>query len=134
MSPPDALKLLQKNYNSHPLVTQYAVRVLRNFLPETIIYYIPQLIQALRYDRTGIFSNFSLNFLIHFTGLVFDYLTTAAKQSELLAHQLIWNTQTYTEVVEVKSTNFLRNFHEISLKSHLNLMSRPQSWEWLQQN
>lgn len=82
MSPPAALSLLQKNYNSHPIVTQYAVRVLHSFPPETIVYYIPQLVQTLRYDKTG---------------LVYDYLVTAAKESELLAHQLIWNTQTYTE-------------------------------------
>ena len=34
-------------------------------------------------------------------GLVFDYLAIAAKESDFLAHQLIWNTQTYTEVEDV---------------------------------
>lgn len=52
-SPPVALALLQKRFQSHPLVTQYAVRVLHSFPPATIIYYIPQLVQALRHDRTG---------------------------------------------------------------------------------
>eukprot|EP01114_Cavostelium_apophysatum_P015265 TRINITY_DN4121_c0_g1_i2.p1 TRINITY_DN4121_c0_g1~~TRINITY_DN4121_c0_g1_i2.p1 ORF type:complete len:1498 (+),score=439.31 TRINITY_DN4121_c0_g1_i2:104-4597(+) len=80
VSPPMALSLLRKEYNSHPLVTQYAVRVLGSFPPDTIIYYIPQLIQALRYDRTD---------------LVQKYLVNAAKTSESLAHNLIWNTQTY---------------------------------------
>src|SRR5690349_21513119 len=81
VTPPVALSLLQKNYNSHPLLIQYSVRVLQSFSSDTIIYYIPQLVQALRYDKTG---------------LVFEYLAGAARESELLAHQLIWNTQTFS--------------------------------------
>ena len=49
VSPPTALSLLQKEYKSHPYVTQYAVRVLQSFTPDTIIFYLPQLVQALRY-------------------------------------------------------------------------------------
>eukprot|EP01113_Clastostelium_recurvatum_P021993 TRINITY_DN2614_c0_g1_i1.p1 TRINITY_DN2614_c0_g1~~TRINITY_DN2614_c0_g1_i1.p1 ORF type:complete len:2071 (-),score=563.44 TRINITY_DN2614_c0_g1_i1:69-6281(-) len=82
VSPPKAISLLSKTYQSHPLVIQYAVRVLRSFSPETIIFYLPQLVQALRYDRTG---------------MVETYLASAARNSDLLAHQLIWNSQTYTE-------------------------------------
>eukprot|EP01116_Phalansterium_solitarium_P022214 TRINITY_DN7253_c0_g1_i2.p1 TRINITY_DN7253_c0_g1~~TRINITY_DN7253_c0_g1_i2.p1 ORF type:complete len:2046 (+),score=784.72 TRINITY_DN7253_c0_g1_i2:171-6308(+) len=80
-TPPVALGFFQKMYNSHPLVTQYAVRVLRSFPPETIIYYIPQLVQALRYDDSQ---------------MVSQYLREAATHSDLLAHQIIWNLQTYT--------------------------------------
>lgn len=72
------------------MVTQYAIRVLRSCPPETIIFYIPQLVQCLRYDSTG---------------LVFDYLVTAAKSSELIAHQLLWNAQTYPKEVEVIHIN-----------------------------
>jgi len=90
VTPPDALMLLEERFNSHPLVIQYAVGVLHSFAPDTIIFYIPQLVQALRYDKTG---------------LVFEYLATAAKESDLLAHQLIWNTQTYTEVEEPRTWN-----------------------------
>ncbi|EFA85243.1 phosphatidylinositol 4-kinase [Heterostelium album PN500] len=82
VTPPAAIALLGRSYHSHPLVSQYACRVLRNFSPETIMFYIPQLVQALRYDRTG---------------LVEQYLVNASKTSELLAHQIIWNVQTYTE-------------------------------------
>ncbi|GAM24534.1 hypothetical protein SAMD00019534_077090 [Acytostelium subglobosum LB1] len=82
VTPPAAIALLGKSYHSHPLVSQYACRVLRNFPPETIMFYIPQLVQALRYDKTG---------------LVEQYLVNASKTSELLAHQIIWNVQTYTE-------------------------------------
>eukprot|EP01132_Coremiostelium_polycephalum_P009672 gene9672-11857_t len=83
VTPPQAISLLGKAYQSHPLVSQYATRVLRNFPPETIMFYIPQLVQALRYDKSGQVEN---------------YLVSASKTSELLAHQIIWNLQTYTEV------------------------------------
>ncbi|EGC30157.1 hypothetical protein DICPUDRAFT_158137 [Dictyostelium purpureum] len=82
VTPPMAISLLGKSYHSHPLVSQYACRVLRSFPPETIMFYIPQLVQALRYDRSGQVEN---------------YLVSASKTSELLAHQIIWNIQTYTE-------------------------------------
>lgn len=91
VTPPDALRLLQKQFNHHPLVIQYSVRVLHSFPPETIILYIPQLVQALRYDRTQ---------------LVAEYLLAAAKESDFLAHQLIWNTLTYTEAEGVNLVSF----------------------------
>ena len=50
-TPPMALTLLRKEYKSHPYVTQYAIRVLRTFPPETLIFYLPQLVQTLRYDK-----------------------------------------------------------------------------------
>lgn len=78
--PLTAMSLLRKEYNSHPLVTQYALRVMREFSAETVIFYIPQLVQSLRYDKSG---------------LVEEYLVEAAGRSELLAHQLIWNMRNY---------------------------------------
>ena len=85
--PPYALQLLHSSYGSHPFVTQYAVRVLKNFNPDTIIFYLPQLVQTLRYDAKGV---------------VLDYLIKASQASPVLAHQLIWNTLTVEESVEGK--------------------------------
>jgi phosphatidylinositol 4-kinase A len=51
VTPPMALTLLRKEYKSHPYITQYAIRVLRTFPPETLIFYLPQLVQTLRYDK-----------------------------------------------------------------------------------
>ncbi|KAF2076319.1 hypothetical protein CYY_002375 [Polysphondylium violaceum] len=82
VTPPMAISLLGKQYQSHPIVSQYACRVLRSFPPETIMFYIPQLVQALRYDKSGQVEN---------------YLVSASKTSDLLAHQIVWNLQTYTE-------------------------------------
>lgn len=36
-------------FTPHPFTAQYAVKVLRGFPPEAILFYIPQLVQAVRY-------------------------------------------------------------------------------------
>uniref|UniRef100_A0A158Q770 1-phosphatidylinositol 4-kinase n=1 Tax=Elaeophora elaphi TaxID=1147741 RepID=A0A158Q770_9BILA len=46
-----ALSLLgARQYPTHPITVQYAVRVLRSYSPDVLLLYIPQLVQALRYD------------------------------------------------------------------------------------
>jgi len=79
VEPPQALALLHSDYLAHPFVTQYAIRVLRSFPPEINLFYLPQLVQALRY---------------HSSSLVSDFLANASKRSEVMGHQLIWNTLT----------------------------------------
>merc|ERR1712137_931231 len=81
-NPPSALALLSKQFESHPCVTQYAIRVLRSFPPDTIVFYLPQLVQTLRYDQLQ---------------LVEKYILGASQHSQVLAHQLIWNLGTFTE-------------------------------------
>ncbi len=39
-----------RRFPSHPLTAQYAVRVLKEYPPETLLFYIPQLVQAIRHD------------------------------------------------------------------------------------
>ena len=74
------LSFLMPRYN-HPVVSYYVSRVLSSFPTETIIFYLPQLVQALRYDNKQI---------------LFHYLENAAKSSPLLAHQLLWATNSFT--------------------------------------
>lgn len=78
--PLTAMSLLGRRYRGNAFVTHYALRVLKQFSPDTVIFYLPQLVQCLRYDDKG---------------LVAEYLVDACRRSELLAHQLIWNTKTY---------------------------------------
>ena len=85
--PPLALALLHSSYSVNPYITQYAVRVLKTFSADTIIFYLPQLVQTVRYDVSGV---------------VEDYLIKASQRSPLLAHQIIWNTLTIEESVEGK--------------------------------
>lgn len=38
-------------YPQHPLTHQYAVKVLSMYPPDTLIFYVPQLVQGIRYDK-----------------------------------------------------------------------------------
>lgn len=84
-SPVMALSLLTpRQYPTHPISMQYAVRVLRSYPADALLMYIPQIVQAVRYDTMGYIS---------------ELIIWLAGHSQLLAHQLIWNMQTnmYTD-------------------------------------
>ncbi|TPX38337.1 hypothetical protein SmJEL517_g00322 [Synchytrium microbalum] len=66
------------DFQHHPWVLQYAVRVLESFPVEEVFFYIPQMVQGLRNDHSGYIEHFVL---------------LAAKSSQLFAHQIIWNMQ-----------------------------------------
>ncbi|KAL0946563.1 hypothetical protein HGRIS_012767 [Hohenbuehelia grisea] len=68
--------LFERRYNSDPLVLQYAHRVLEQHPVELTFFFVPQVVQALRYDDLGYVSRF-----------IFE----TAKISQLFCHQIIWN-------------------------------------------
>ncbi|KAJ1550357.1 phosphatidylinositol-4- kinase, partial [Nowakowskiella sp. JEL0078] len=76
VSPISAIALLGPNSKPHPWILQYATQSLEKFPVEQVFFYIPQMVQALRYDSGGYVEHFILS---------------AAKSSQLFAHQIIWN-------------------------------------------
>ncbi|KAF5745697.1 putative phosphatidylinositol 4-kinase [Tripterygium wilfordii] len=73
-----ALEFLTPAYKGHPRVMAYVLRVLESYPPEWVTFFMPQLVQALRYDEGR---------------LVEGYLLRAAKRSDIFAHILIWHLQ-----------------------------------------
>ena len=63
-------------YGNHPFIIQYAMRALESHSVDLTFFYVPQIVQALRYDVLG---------------YVERYIIEAAKFSQLFAHQIIWN-------------------------------------------
>lgn len=73
-----ALEFLTPAYKGHPRVMAYVLRVLESYPPERVTFFMPQLVQALRYDEGR---------------LVEGYLLRAAQRSDVFAHILIWHLQ-----------------------------------------
>ncbi|KAK4401558.1 Phosphatidylinositol 4-kinase alpha 1, partial [Sesamum angolense] len=73
-----ALEFLTPAYKGHPRVMAYVLRVLESYPPERVTFFMPQLVQALRYDDEK---------------LVEGYLLRAAQRSDIFAHILIWHLQ-----------------------------------------
>ena len=79
VNPIQALSYFSRQYPSHPLTAQYAVKTLNSYKAESVLPYIPQLVQALRHDTMGYVS---------------ELIKHISKRSQIVAHQLIWNMQT----------------------------------------
>ena len=71
-----AITFFEKRYHNDPLLLQYAHRVLEQHPVELTFFFVPQVVQALRYDELGYVARF-----------VFE----TAKISQLFCHQIIWN-------------------------------------------
>ncbi|THH29581.1 hypothetical protein EUX98_g4604 [Antrodiella citrinella] len=71
-----AVTFFEKRYRSDPLLLQYAHRVLEQHPVELTFFFVPQVVQALRYDDFGYVARF-----------IFE----TAKISQLFCHQIIWN-------------------------------------------
>lgn len=57
VSPIQALSYFSRQNASHPITAQYAVRVLSSYPADAVLFYIPQLVQALRHDTVSFSAN-----------------------------------------------------------------------------
>lgn len=78
-TPIRALSFFSRQYPTHPITAQYAVKTLLSYPADAVLFYIPQLVQSLRHDHMG---------------YVGEFIKNIAKKSQLVAHQMIWNMQT----------------------------------------
>lgn len=53
VNPIQALSYFSRQYPTHPLSAQYAVKTLSSYPAEAVLPYIPQLVQALRHDTVN---------------------------------------------------------------------------------
>ncbi|XP_060518279.1 phosphatidylinositol 4-kinase alpha [Cylas formicarius] len=79
ITPIQALAYFSRQFPSHPISAQYAVKVLSSYQADAVLFYIPQLVQSLRHDKVG---------------YVTEFIKYIAKKSQIVAHQLIWNMKT----------------------------------------
>ncbi|KAI1176871.1 phosphatidylinositol 3 [Nemania sp. FL0916] len=63
-------------YKNHPFLIQYAMRALECHPIDVTFFYVPQIVQSLRFDTLG---------------YVERYIIETAQFSQLFAHQIIWN-------------------------------------------
>ncbi|KAF9265698.1 hypothetical protein L218DRAFT_986377 [Marasmius fiardii PR-910] len=71
----------EPRYKNDPIILQYAHRVLEQHPVDLTFFYVPQMVQALRYDELGYVSRF---------------IYETAKISQLFCHQIIWNMKANT--------------------------------------
>ncbi|KAI8028184.1 Phosphatidylinositol 4-kinase alpha 1 [Camellia lanceoleosa] len=92
-----ALEFLTPSYKGHPRVMAYILRVLESYPPERVTFFMPQLIQALRYDDEQ---------------LVEGYLLRAAQRSDIFAYILIWHLQnsSFLELLPVVRQRIIDGF------------------------
>ncbi|KAI9818160.1 MAG: phosphatidylinositol-4- kinase [Pycnora praestabilis] len=76
VNPITAVTYFLPAYCNHPFVLQYAMRALESHSIDVTFFYVPQIVQTLRYDALG---------------YVERYILETARFSQLFAHQIIWN-------------------------------------------
>ncbi|WPH03082.1 Hypothetical protein R9X50_00595600 [Acrodontium crateriforme] len=76
INPMAAVTYFMPAYGNQPFILQYAVRALDSHSVDITFFYVPQIVQTLRYDALG---------------YVERYIVEAAAFSQLFAHQIIWN-------------------------------------------
>ncbi|XP_076762003.1 phosphatidylinositol 4-kinase III alpha isoform X5 [Xylocopa sonorina] len=112
VSPIQALAYFSRQFPHHPISAQYAVEVLSSYPADAVLFYIPQLVQAVRHDTMG---------------YVIEFIKKIAKRSQVVAHQLIWNMYTNMYMDEDKQVKdfVLYDILDSLVKNILGSLSGP---------
>jgi phosphatidylinositol 4-kinase len=82
LSPLSAINIFRTpSLSSRPLTINYAMRSLESVPPDSLYFYIPHMVQALRHDTLGYIERTIMH---------------VARTSSLFAHQIIWNLKANT--------------------------------------
>jgi phosphatidylinositol 4-kinase A len=76
VNPVTAVTYFLPVFQRRPILIQYAMRALESHSVDVTFFYVPQIVQTLRYDALG---------------YVERYILETAQSSQLFAHQIIWN-------------------------------------------
>ncbi|KAK1092782.1 Phosphatidylinositol 4-kinase stt4 [Friedmanniomyces endolithicus] len=76
INPMAAVTYFMPAYGNHAFIIQYAMRALESHAVDITFFYVPQIVQTLRYDTLG---------------YVERYIVETGEFSQLFAHQIIWN-------------------------------------------
>jgi phosphatidylinositol 4-kinase len=107
-----AVTFFERRYNNDPLVLQYAHRVLEQHPVDLTFFFVPQVVQALRYDELGAYLFNTVDELRTYLlpGYVARFIFETAKISQLFCHQIIWNMKANCfkdDAAEIVSTFFV---------------------------
>ena len=93
MPPIIATTFFERRFNSDPWILQYAHRVLEQHPVELTFFFIPQVVQALRYDDLGKtqYIERKMKRIHYYLGYVTRFILETTKISQLFCHQIVWN-------------------------------------------